>query len=151
VSDQNIPDIQRHRLRQWRGDGKQRTLGGRWDKARIAQVLEERQGKKLTLDDLARLVYGTTSETNRDNVRKHLPGQRSYMLSLMKPFVTDYGPRGSIISIKFYEKDNPNDVAALNAELSRLVRRNELSHDRYHKLRTVLSLPPPDIKNEGGG
>jgi hypothetical protein len=143
VSEQPVPDIRRTRLRQWRGEGNKRTLGGRWDKARLAEVLEETSSKKFTLDDLARLVYGSTSQTNRDNVRKHLPGQRSYMLGLMKPFVTHYGPRGGIISIKFYDKDDPNDIEELSIELHRLFRRNELSQGRYLKLRDVLSLPPP--------
>lgn len=143
MSEQNLPDIRRPRLRQWRGDGKKRTLGGRWDKARIAEVLEEARSKKFTLGDLASLVYGSNTQSYRDNVRKHLPGQRTYMLSLMKPFVTEYGPRGIINSVKFYEKDNGDDRDALNEELSRLVHRNELSHDRYTKLCTVLALRAP--------
>jgi hypothetical protein len=142
MSEQQVPDIKRPRLRLWRGEGKRRTLGGRWDKARIAQVLEEARSKKFSLADLAKLVYGTNGPTNRDNVRKHLPSQRNYMLSLMKPFVTEYGPRGMIATIKFYEKDSADDRNSLNIELSRLVHRNELSHDRYMKLCTVLSLPP---------
>jgi hypothetical protein len=130
-------------MRQWRGDNKHRTLAGRWDRARIAEVLEETRGKSHSLDDLARLVYGANTPTYRDNVRKHLPVQRSYMLGLMKPFITTYGPRGVIEHVKFYEKDNADDRDALNAELNRLVHRNELSKDRYDKLRTVLSLSPP--------
>jgi hypothetical protein len=140
VSEQ-LPDVRRHRLREWRGNGRKRTLGGRWDKARIAEVLEETRSKKFTLADLAKLVYGTNTESYRDNARKHLPTQRSYMLSLMKPFVTEYGPRGIINSVKFYEKDNADDRNALSAELSRLLHRNELSHDRYQKLCSMLSLP----------
>ena len=140
---ETIPDINRPRMRDWRGNGRKRTLGGRWDKARVAELLEEERNRKFTLDDLARLIYGTNTQTNRDSVRKHLPTQRGYMLSLMRPFVTDYGPRGTIISIKFYEKDNAGDAEALSAELRRLVRRNELSHDRYQKICAVLSLPLP--------
>jgi hypothetical protein len=87
------------------------------------------------------LVYGTNTQTYRDNVRKHLPTQRSYMLGLMRPFITEYGPRGIINSIKFYEKDNADDRHLLSTELERLLHRNELSHDRYTKLRLVLSLP----------
>jgi hypothetical protein len=142
MSEQNLPDIRRPRLRQWVGNGKKRTLAGRWDKARVAEVLEEARSKKFTLVDLAKLVYGTNTTANRDNARKHLPDQRSYMLSLMKPFVTEYGPRGIINSIKFYEKDSADDREALNFELNRLVHRNELSRDRYMKLCTMLSLPP---------
>jgi hypothetical protein len=138
---EQLPDVRRPRLRQWRGDGRKRTLGGRWDKARVAEVLEEARSRKFTLTDLAKLVYGTNTQTYRDNTRKHLPSQRSYMLSLMKPFVTEYGPRGVINSVKFYEKDNADDRDALNVELSRLLHRNELSHDRYVKLCSVLSLP----------
>ena len=145
MSEQLLPDVRRTRLRQWRGNGRKRTLGGRWDKARVAEVLEEARSKKFSLADLAKLVYGTNAQTYRENARKHLPTQRSYMLGLMKPFITEYGPRGIIDSIKFYEKDNADDRDALNAELSRLVHRNELSHDRYKKLCTVLSLPASTV------
>jgi len=138
---EQLPDVRRPRLRQWRGDGRKRTLGGRWDKARVAEVLEEARAKKFSLADLAKLVYGTNAPTYRENARKHLPTQRSYMLGLMKPFVTEYGPRGIINSVKFYEKDNADDRDMLNAELNRLLHRNELSHDRYVKLCSVLSLP----------
>jgi hypothetical protein len=140
MSEQQL-DIRRPRLRKWHIVGRKRTLGGRWDKARIAEVLEESRNKKFTLVDLAMLVYGTNTQTYRENARKHLPTQRSYMLSLMKPFITEYGPRGIINSVKFYEKDNADDRDSLNAELSRLVHRNELSHERYQKLCSVLSLP----------
>ena len=141
MSEQQLPDVRRHRLREWRGNGRKRTLGGRWDKARIAEVLEETRSKKFTLVDLAKLVYGSNTPTYRDNARKHLPTQRSYMLGLMKPFVTEYGPRGIINSVKFYEKDSADDRDALSSELNRLLHRNELSHDRYQKLCSVLSLP----------
>jgi hypothetical protein len=66
----------------------------------------------------------------------------------MKPFITAYGPRGMITSIKFYEKDSADDRDALAIELDRLLHRNELSHDRYQKLRTVLSLPAPSSPAE---
>jgi hypothetical protein len=140
VHNDPLPDIKRPRLREWRGNGRKRTLGGRWDKARIAEVLEESRTKKFTLADLAKIVYGTNTQTYRDDVRKHLSNQRTYMLGLMKPFITEYGPRGIIISVKFYDKDIAADRDALDAELSRLVARNELSQDRYVKLCTVLSL-----------
>jgi hypothetical protein len=145
MSEQSLPDVRRPRLRQWRGDGKAKTLAGRWDKKRIAEVLEEARSKKFTLADLAKLVYGSNTATNRDNARKHLPVQRSYMLALNRPFVTEYGPRGVIVTIKFYEKDNADDRDALNFELSRLVHRNELSHDRYLNLCAVLALPPKEV------
>jgi hypothetical protein len=145
MSEQTVPDVKRSRLRQWRGDGKRKTLGGRWSMARIAEELELARSKQFSLDELARLVYGTNTPTYRDNVRKHLPKQRTYMLSQMRPFITEYGPRGIIMWIKFYEKDKSDDRAALNDELKRLVHRSELSHDRYMKLCTALALPPPTI------
>ena len=136
-----LPDIKRPRVREWRGSGRKRNLGGRWDKVQIAEVLEESKNNKFTLADLAKLVYGSNTQTYRNDVRKHLSIQRSYMLSLMKPFITEYGPRGIIISVKFYEHDKVTDRDTLDTELRRLVARNELSHDRYKKLCTVLSLP----------
>jgi hypothetical protein len=148
MSDQSVPIIRPTRLRQWRGSGARRTLAGRWDKARIAQAIEETPHKKFTLGELAKLVYGSNTQSSRENARKHLPSQRTYMLSLMKPFVTEYGPRGVIENIKFYEKDNSDDRAALSAELARLLHRNELSQDRYDKLRIALSLPPPTVVKE---
>ena len=73
MSDHGPIDIRRPRLRSWRGDGKQKTLGGRWDKARVAEVLEDSQDTKFTLGDLARLVYGSNTQSYRANARKHLP------------------------------------------------------------------------------
>jgi hypothetical protein len=138
-----VPDISRPRPRQWRGDGKTKTLAGRWSKARIAEELEVARTKRFTLADLAKLVYGTNTLTFRESVRRRLPGQRVYMLGLMKPFVTEYGPRGVVVSIKFYEPDDADDREALTVELDRLMHRNELSYDRYKKLAVILRLPPP--------
>src|SRR5215831_6811875 len=58
-------DVKRHRLPEWRvtSGGKRKHLGGRWNKERIAEVLIEDRQKEFTMDDLARLVYGSTSKT----------------------------------------------------------------------------------------
>jgi hypothetical protein len=130
-------------LPEWRvtAGGKRKHLGGRWNKERIAEVLIEDRQKEFSMDDLARLVYGSTSKKQRDNVRKHIPAQRNHMMARLTPFVTRYGPRGTIESIKLYEADEPEDVRSLSVEINRLRDRREITHERYEQLRRILSLP----------
>ena len=133
------------RLPEWQtsANGKKKSLGGRWNQQRIEEVLIESRRKRFTMDDLARLVYGTTSQTYRDNVRKHVPAQRNYMMAKLVPFITFYGARGRIEAIKLYEASEAEDRNMLSSELERLRFRNEITAERYKKLRDVLSLPPP--------
>lgn len=141
----NAIDIKRARLPEWRvsPNGKKKNLGGRWNMLRIEEILVESRHKKFTMDDLARLVYGSTSQRNRDNVRKHIPAQRNHMMAKLLPFVTEYGARGRIESIKLYEADEQGDREKLSTELERLRSRNEISAERCMKLREALSLPAP--------
>jgi len=139
-------DIKRAvKLPEWRvsANGKKKSLGGRWNMQRIEEVLTESRRKKFTMDDLARLVYGSTSENYRNNVRKHVPAQRNHMMAKLNPLVTYYGARGRIDGVKLYESNEPDDRDKLSAELQRLRSRNEITVERYQKLRDVLSLPPP--------
>jgi hypothetical protein len=133
------------RLPEWRtsADGKKKSLGGRWNMQRIEEVLTESRHKKFTTDDLARLVYGSTSGHFRDNVRKHIPAQRNYMMAKLNPLVTYYGARGRIEGIKLYESGEHDDREKLGIELQRLRARNEITMERYLKLCDVLSLAPP--------
>ena len=143
MTDQPI-DIRRQHLRRWHTDarGKQH-LGGRWSMERVAQYLIESRTIKLSLDHIARLVYGTTSKKYRDNVRKHIPAQRNHMLARMTPFVTIYGPRGTIEAIKLYDPEQEQDRQSLTMELDRLLHRGEITSDRYQKLCQILQLPAP--------
>ena len=110
---------------------------------RVAQYLIESRTIKLSLDHIARLVYGTTSKKYRDNVRKHIPAQRNHMLARMTPFVTIYGPRGTIEAIKLYDPEQEQDRQNLTTELDRLLHRGEITSDRYQKLCQILQLPAP--------
>jgi hypothetical protein len=112
---------------------------------RIAETLIESRHKRFTLDDLAYLVYGTTSKKFRDNVRKHIPAQRNHMLARMVPFITYYGPRGVIVGVKLYEPDEQDDRLILSTELDRLQHRGEITRDRHEKLCQILQLPPPQL------
>lgn len=144
MSDQMI-EIRRQRLPEWHvsAGGRKKHLAGRWNMERVAEEITRARHHTYSMDDLARLVYGTTSKTNRDKARKHIPAQRNHMLARLMPFVTTYGPRGTIEAIKCYEPDEPEDVRRLALELERLRSRHEISEDRYRQLREVLSLPSP--------
>lgn len=136
----------RHRLPQWRlsEDGKKRHLGGRWNKERVAEILTESKHTWVSMDDIARVVYGSTCEKNRVNVRKHIPSQRNYMMGTLTPLVTRYGHRGTILEIKLYDSNEAEDRHCLRAELDRLWERRELTTERYRDLCRILALPPPD-------
>jgi hypothetical protein len=108
---------------------------------RIAEYLIEVPAWR-TVDDLARVVYGTTSKTLRVTVRKHIPAQRRFMIfSLDQPFVTDYGERGKIKAIKIYDRTNEHDRGLLKSELDRLLERREITDSRYEHLVKTYSLP----------
>src|SRR6516225_9110604 len=140
----NPIDIRRPSLRKWHTNAKgKQHLGGRWSMERIAETLIESRHKRFTLDDLAYLVYGTTSKKFRDNVRKHIPAQRNHMLARMVPFITYYGPRGTIEAIKLYDPEQEQDRQNLTTELDRLLHRGEITSDRYQKLCQILQLPAP--------
>jgi hypothetical protein len=141
-----VIDLKQRKLPDWYvGEGgKKKHLGGRWNMDRVAEELIKGRHRIFTMDDLARLVYGSTSKTNREKARKHIPAQRNHMLARLMPFVTTYGPRGTIDAIKCYESDEPEDVRKLALELERLRSRSEISEDRYQQLREILSLPSPE-------
>ena len=144
MMDRQVTEPKRTSLRRWHTDSRgKHHLGGRWSKARISEVLIESRHKWFSLDDLARIVYGTTGEKCRANVRKHIMAQRNYMLAKDMPIVTKYGPRGVIQCIKLYEQDQDSDKVSLSMELDRLLHRGEITRDRYQKLAEILRLPPP--------
>ncbi len=141
----NAIDVKQHRgLRQWRGTGKNRTLAGRWSRERVADLLKDTPNHEFSVQELAKLVYGTNGKTNRDNARKHITVQRIYMMAQLTPFVTKYGPRGVIESIKLYVATEHDDREKMESELRRMEDRKEMSAERIEKLRTVLSLPAPE-------
>jgi hypothetical protein len=138
----DLPDVARTpRVPQWQYDprGRQR-LNGRWNKERIAEWLA---GKSYwqSCDDIARVVYGSTSETRRVNVRRHIPAQRRYMLfELQQPIITRYGPRGTIMAVKIYNPTSEDDKIILRTELDRARDREELSHQHHQRLLNVFLL-----------
>jgi hypothetical protein len=141
-----LVDPNRKRLGTFVEDSKgRRRLGGRWNLYRVAEFL---QGKPTwqTVDDLAYFVYGTRTPTTRDNVRKHVPAQRRYMLnSLEIPIVTRYGERGRIMAIKIYRNNSGSeeDRALLRMDLDRLRERNEITQQRYDNLLRIFLLESP--------
>jgi hypothetical protein len=113
--------------------GKERLMGGRWNMLRVSEFLQS--GKHwFTMDDLARFVYGSTSPTFRDNVRKHVPSQRRYMLDKDTPIITDYGPRGRIVRVKIYDQHKQEDQIKFTLEITRARDKKEISERRYDDL-----------------
>jgi hypothetical protein len=139
-----IIDPNRKRLGEWQEDHKgRRRLGGRWNLFRMAELLQGNPHWQ-TVDDLARVVYGSNSPKNRDNVRKHIPAQRRYMLnSLELPIVTRYGERGRIMAIKMYSSGLENDKVLLKMDLDRLRDRKEITDSRYNNLLRIFMLEGP--------
>lgn len=143
MNENTVLDIKRSPgLRKWRGTGKEKSLGGRWSKQRVAEMLLESPHRKFDLSELARRVYGTNSKTYRDNVRKHISAQRVFMMARLTPFVTNYGPHGTIETIKLYVSTEDDDRIRMDAELKRTEERNEMSGERIQALREALSLLP---------
>ena len=95
------------------------------------------------MDDIARVVYGTTGKVNRDNTRKHIPAQRRFMLHSEQPIVTQYGERGRIVRIKIYNPTDAQDRDLLSADLENAKDRNEINEKRYEALRKIFLLQPP--------
>lgn len=140
--DTKITKLRQQTLPEWNYDKKGRQrLQGRWNMQRVAEYLITKP-EWHTVDDLARVVYGTTSKTLRMNVRKHIPAQRRHMIfSMDQPFVTSYGERGKIRSIKLYNRTNDYDRSLLKIELDRLLERKEITDVRYEHLVKTYSLP----------
>jgi hypothetical protein len=139
-----ISDPTRKRLGSWEIDHKgRRRLGGRWNTYRVAELLKGSLNWQ-TVDDLARIVYGLNSPTNRSNVRRHIATQRRYMLnSLELPLVTRYGERGRIAAVKMYDRTLDEDRILLRMDLDRLRDRNEVTQDRYDTLLRIFMLEGP--------
>lgn len=144
-----IIDPKRKRLGQWSEDSKgRRRLGGRWNLYRVAELLKS-MPRWMSVDDLARVVYGTVSPTNRDNTRKHIPAQRRYMLnSLELPIVTRYGERGRIMAVKMYNRTLDEDKILLKMDLDRFLVRKELTEERYEVLHRIFLLGNPISKRK---
>jgi hypothetical protein len=124
-----------------RPDGSKRQLEkARWNHERIAEVFIDEPNTDFSVDDLARLVYGSNGKKNRENVRKHIPAQRNYMLARLVPIVTSYGVKGRILRVKLYDKAVLNDRRAMLEELDRLRSRRELTDERYKQMCGFLGL-----------
>lgn len=124
-----------------RPNGEKKQLEkARWNVERIAEIFIDEPGTEFTVDDIARLVYGSNGKKNRENVRKHIPAQRTYMLSRLVPIITRYGARGKIMSVKYYERTIEEDRRTMLEELDRLKSRKELTEERYIQMCTLLEL-----------
>ena len=124
-----------------RPNGEKKQLEkARWNVERIAEIFIDEPNTIFEVDDIARLVYGSTGKRNRENVRKHIPAQRTYMLSRLTPIITRYGARGRIISAKLYEKTGLDDRRTMLEELDRLRSRKELTEERYGQMRKIFEL-----------
>jgi hypothetical protein len=124
-----------------RPDGRKKQLEkARWNMERIAELFTDAPNEIFEVGDIARYVYGYNGKKNCANVRKHIPAQRTYMLSRLIPIVTRYGARGRIISVKLYDKTIQEDQRSMREELDRLRLRKELTEDRYQHLSGFLGL-----------
>lgn len=120
--------------------GRQRLMG-RWNMQRVAEYLGANPSWQ-TVDDIARVVYGSTGKVNRDNTRKHIPAQRRFMLHSEQPIVTQYGERGRIVRIKIYNPTDAQDRDLLSTDLEHAKDRNEINEKRYEALRKIFLLQP---------
>ena len=124
-----------------RPDGRKKQLEkARWNMERITELFVDSPNQEFEVGDIARLVYGYNGKKNCANVRKHIPLQRTYMLSRLIPIVTRYGARGRIISVKLYDKTIEEDRRTMLEELDRLRSRKELTDDRYQQMCGFLGL-----------
>lgn len=136
--------VRKNKLPEWRVDDKGRQqyrLSGRWSMQRVAEFLVANPSWQ-TMDDIARVVYGTTGKVNRDNTRKHIPAQRRFMLHSEQPIVTQYGERGKIMRIKIYSPTDMQDRELLSTDLENSKDRKEISEKRYEALRKIFLLQP---------
>jgi len=113
--------------------GKDRLIGGRWNKLRVSEFLLTKKTWQ-TMDDLARFVYHSTNPRNRDNARKHIPSQRRYMLNKDIPIVTEYGPRGMIVRVKIYDQGKDDDKVKFQTEIGKARDKKEITERRYDDL-----------------
>lgn len=123
-----------------RPNGRKMLERARWNMERISEIFIDAPAQEFTVDDLARMVYGSNGKRNRENVRKHIPAQRNHMLARLIPIITRYGARGKIISVKLYDKQIEEDRRTMLEELDRLKSRKELTEDRYDHMRGFLGL-----------
>jgi hypothetical protein len=122
-------------------DGSKRQLEkGRWNMERVSEIFTDEPDREFEVEDIAGYVYGSNGKKNRENVRKHIPLQRTYMMSRLNPIITRYGPRGRITSVKLFDRTVDADKRAMLEELDRLRARKELSEERYEKLRELFGL-----------
>lgn len=112
----------------------------RWSMERITEIFVDEPNQHFTVDEIARLVYGSNGKKNRENVRKHIPAQRTYMLSRLAPIVTRYGARGRIMSVKLFDRTVEEDRRIMREELERLRSRKELTEERYDQMCGFLGL-----------
>lgn len=135
VRERKLPDVVMDDKGRWK------IQGGRWSQKRIAEYLLAHPIWQ-SMDDLARVVYGTTSVTLRENVRKHIPKQRTYQLHILEqPIITKYGPRGLIMSIKTFDRTVADDQELLRLELVRARDRKEMTEQRFQALEQLFLLP----------
>lgn len=135
----NLPEPKKHRLPTWMEDARGRKrLNGQWSVVGVAEYITNNP-RWHSVDELARLVYGSTSENRRKNVRQHIAKQRRHMLDILHtPIVTRFGHNGIILAVKLFILTNDDDRILLKAELERARDRCEITAARYKELHNIF-------------
>jgi hypothetical protein len=90
----------------------------------------------IPVSDLARLVWGRNTEAFRHAVKRRLPGlKRHVALAYNHLLVVEYNDvRGSASAIKVYDRENPNDIKAMQRMLIDMAARRDNMLGYYEKI-----------------
>ena len=89
--------------------------------------------KWLTIEDLARLVYGRSHEENRRRIRNRLPGLRKFAIETHGILLVSEYHGNSRSRIKILDPSSAVDRDCAERDLERRRQRNEVSEEMYEK------------------
>jgi hypothetical protein len=91
---------------------------------------------------MARTMWHLNTKSNRERVRRQIPNMFRYALGrglfLVIEYATGRGTHGEAIALKLYVRPDGAERQHAEHQLSRMLRRRELSQENYERARSLL-------------
>lgn len=115
---------------------------GRWNTKKVADLLRKNPHRRFQPADLLEAYGAFRTAANKENARGHLSGLYKYMSSIDEPIVREFGERGRVLWVKYFDPNNSDDCAKFRYDLERARDTKEISDSRYEwMVQKYLSIP----------
>ena len=98
------------------------------------------RGKWLKVGELARTAYGQNTERSRASARRALPRLFWVLFQRSDLLIYEYGEHGRVEAVKICDVSLEQDRQCVEAKLTRMKQRKEMSTEQYDKALMMLGL-----------